>query len=83
MPEPKRDEHDEPYVNIRDILGPVVGKEVVAITQHDKDEYADTGDAYVELLFSNGFVVRFHVTDAGFDVESPDDADEASGHFDV
>lgn len=75
---------EAPYVNIRDILGPLLGKEVVAITQHDKDEFSATQDAYVELLFNNGFVVRFHIGDAGFDVESPDAADEdISGHFNV
>lgn len=63
---------DEHYVNVRDanVLGPFVGQRVVDITQHDADEFAETGCSYVCFHFENGGTVTFPIGDDGFDVES-------------
>lgn len=56
--------------NVRDpeILGLFVGQRVVDITQHDADEFAETG-AYVCLHFERCGTVTFLIGDDGFDVE--------------
>ena len=54
------------YSNIRDILGKFVGRVVIDITQHDEDEFAEDGRAYIMLMFDNGDFVKFFVGDDGF-----------------
>lgn len=65
---------DEPYATIRDpqLLGPLVGARVIEITQHDREEFAETGESYFCLHFSNGYTLTVPVSDAGFEVEAPD-----------
>lgn len=62
------------YANIRDaeLLGPFVGQRIVDITQHDKDEYEETRQAYIALHFENGQTLKFPIGDAGFDIEDLD-----------
>lgn len=44
---------------IRDILGDeVLGRTIVELTQHDKDEYVDTGETYIEVCLDNGLVLQ-------------------------
>lgn len=63
---------DEPYSNIREILGPLIGARVVDITQHDADEFAESQQAYVELLFDTGATLRFPVDETPFGFSEPD-----------
>jgi hypothetical protein len=59
---------NEDYSTIRDndLLGPFIGKRIVAITQHDEDEYAETQQAYVMLMFEDGTWVKFFIGEDGF-----------------
>jgi hypothetical protein len=65
---------DRTYENIRDpeLLGPLLGQCVVEITQHSKEEWAETGESYFMLHFENGYTLTIKVTDAGFDISAPD-----------
>ena len=58
------------YANIRDLeaLGPLLGQRIVEITQHDKDEWQETGRAYVMLHFENGMSLKFWIGDDGFEI---------------
>ena len=59
---------DDPlYTNIRDILGPLIGRRLVDITQHSKEEFRDDQTSYVMLMFDDGSYLRFTIGDAGFD----------------
>ena len=53
----------EEYVNIRDILKPVIGQKLVEITQHDDAEFAAGKDSYVMLMFESGTTVKFNIAD--------------------
>lgn len=65
---------DEPYSNIRELLGDFIGCCVVDITQHDEDEFKESGDCYVALHFDNGGTITFDITDdGGFHVEPGDE----------
>ena len=59
------DEPDQPYSNIREILGWAIGQRIVEITQHDQDEFEEEG-AFVMLMFESGGYIRFPVDEAGF-----------------
>jgi hypothetical protein len=59
-------ENEEVYANIRQILGHLVGQRVVDVTQHDRDEWDETGQSYVMIQFASGSWVKFYVGDAGF-----------------
>ena len=50
----------ENYSNIRNFLGPFIGKRVVDITQHDEDEFDPKNpmSAYIEFLFEGGGTAR-------------------------
>ena len=65
------------YANIRDFLGSYVGARLVDVTQQDREEFDETGEAYVMLHFDNGLSMRFVIGDGGFDSEEPDDAPAA------
>jgi hypothetical protein len=54
------------YANIRDFLGHLVGRTVVHVSQHDEDEFEQTQQAYVMLLFDCGDYVKFPVGEDGF-----------------
>lgn len=60
------------YANIRDILRAFIGKRIVDITQHDADEFAEDGRAYVSLLFDDGGLLEFPIGEDGFHVEDGD-----------
>lgn len=60
--EPKRE-----YSNIRQILGSLIGTKVLDITQHDPEEWDETGKSYIQLHFDNGEFVKFFIGDDGFD----------------
>lgn len=62
---------DTIYSNIREILRPILGQRIVEITQHEQDEYHETGDAFVMLHFENGATLQFHIGDDGFDLDDP------------
>ena len=53
---------DNPHLyeeTIRDLLEKeLVGATIVGLTQHDKDEWMDTQEAYAEIHLSNGIVLR-------------------------
>lgn len=66
---------DTHYASIRELLGHLVGHTVVDITQHDADDFARDGDAFVELLFDNGQSLRCHIGDEGIDLLDPWDDD--------
>jgi hypothetical protein len=57
----------EPYATIREVLGSLIGRRVVDITQHDRDEWEAGEEAYVMLMFDDGSYVKFPVTELGFD----------------
>lgn len=52
------------FSNIREILGHLIGQELVDITQHDQEEWEKERVSYVELLFARGDNLRFYVLDA-------------------
>lgn len=62
---------EESYESVRnpEVLGGIIGATVVDVTQHDADEFKETGASYVALHFSNGITVTFPVGDEGFDIE--------------
>lgn len=49
---------EEPYSNIRSILGHFIGSRLLDVTQHDQDEYALMKKGYVMLFFENGDWIR-------------------------
>lgn len=57
---------DEVYSNIRMILGPLIGKTLVDITQHDKEEFAETKESYIQFHFEDGLYVKIPIGDGGF-----------------
>ena len=50
------------YGNIRDILGPLMGKQIIDITQNDYDEAS-----FIMLMFDDGSYLEFPIGDFGFD----------------
>jgi hypothetical protein len=42
------------YVNIRELLGHLVGQTIIDITQHDQEEFQATGIQYVMIMLSGG-----------------------------
>lgn len=65
---------EEAYSSIRDILGYLIGRKLVEITQHDEDEFNEDGRSYVQLMFDDGNYVKFFVGDDGF-THSVDEAE--------
>lgn len=57
---------DEVYSNIRQILGSLIGRRLVDITQHDKEEFEETQQSYIQFHFDNGEYVKIPIVD-GFD----------------
>lgn len=54
------------YSNIRSILGKFIGRTIEDITQHDREEFEETGKSYVQILVSGGDYIKFYVDDEGF-----------------
>lgn len=74
------------YSNVRDpeMLGPLIGARVVDITQHDAEEYPDTGSR-IYLHFDNGMTLWFPIGDDGFGITDhpcpgEDDGDDSAGN---
>ena len=55
----------ESYANIRDgsLLGPILQQRIVEITQHDEEEFHETGEGFVCLHFENGYTLRLAITE--------------------
>ena len=62
--------------NIRDVIGGVIGKTVVEVTQMDPEEWQDGEDPYIMLMFSDGGTLKLvwpcHGTMEYFDPETGD-----------
>lgn len=63
----------EPYSNIREMLGCYVGRTIIDISQHERDEFNPeeaavglSGGAFVQLLFNDASWIRFFIGDDGF-----------------
>lgn len=46
------------YITVRDQLQEFIGQRLVEVTQHDEEEYRETGEAYIMLMFENGAVMQ-------------------------
>lgn len=55
------------YSSIRECLGQFVGRTIEDITQHDADEFAETGRTYIQLLLSGGDYLKIYITPDGFE----------------
>jgi hypothetical protein len=68
---------EEEYVNVRGFLGHLIGRTIVDVTQHDREEYEQTGEAYIMLMFNDGNYLKVYIGDEGFDYSdgSDDDSD--------
>jgi len=57
------------YANIRNsnLLGDFIGRTVIDITQHDQDEFRETGRTFVMLMFDDGSTMTFPIGDMGFE----------------
>ncbi len=56
---------DEQYANIREILGYMIGKKIIDITQHDQEEFEEEG-SFVMIMLEDGSFLKFPVGDEGF-----------------
>jgi hypothetical protein len=59
------------YATVREKLGMFVGRTVLEITQQDEDEYQETGEAYILLMFDDGTTLKFPVTERPVVAEGP------------
>lgn len=66
----KEEKEDGHYANIRDVIGHFIGKTVVDITQHDKEDWDMNGESFVYLLFNDGSGLKFPIGEDGFMHES-------------
>lgn len=66
---------DDVYSNIRELLGDVIGRTVVDITQHDKEQFEEEG-SFVQLHFDDGSYLKFPIGDAGFHHNVGDDEED-------
>jgi hypothetical protein len=64
---------DPDYVNIRQILGSLIGRTLLDITQHDPEEFAETQMSYVQFHFDDGSYVKFPISEDGFSHNCEDD----------
>jgi hypothetical protein len=62
---------EENYSTIRQFLGDIIGQRVVDVTQHDIQDWEETGSGVVYLHFENGMTLRFEYTcsDCSFELE--------------
>lgn len=54
------------YANIREVLKNFIGKRLVDITQHDKEDWERDHNSFVCLMFEDGHTMTFPVGDEGF-----------------
>lgn len=64
------------FANIREIIGHFIGRTIVEITQHDRDEWDEYGEAYVQLHFQDGSHLKFWTEERGFSFYEPDEAED-------
>ena len=67
------EEDNSDYVNIRQIIGNFIGKRLVDITQHDKEEWEKNKESYVMLMFDDGNYMKFIIGEDGFSATVDDD----------
>lgn len=60
------------YSNVRDIFAEFIGQTVVDITQHDEQEWAETGEAYILLMFGNGATIKITVEEGNIELADYD-----------
>lgn len=72
-------DNEEVYSNIREILGRFIGQKLLDITQHDEEEFAETKQSYVCLMFEKGDTITFPIGEEGFDhtMDAEEDAENA------
>lgn len=58
---------EDVYANIRELIGDFIGKRIAEITQHDIEDFKETGRSYVMLHFDDGSYLKFFVGDDGFE----------------
>lgn len=63
------------YSNVRDFLGGLVGKRVLDVSQHDREEFAETRQSYIMLMFEDGITMKIPVGDEGVWFEGLGDDD--------
>lgn len=51
------------YANVREIFQDFIGKRVLDITQHDKEEFQQTGKGYIMLMFEEGLMIQIQVAE--------------------
>jgi hypothetical protein len=60
------------YSTIRELLGPLIGKTLVDVSQHDEEDFKERGEAFVCLMFDDGSTVTFPTTgDLAFIIDGP------------
>lgn len=59
------------HTTIRDpqLLGPLIGARCIEVTQHDPEEFDETGESRIYLHFDNGMTLSIPVTDWGFEIQ--------------
>ena len=57
------------YVTVREKLGWVVGRKVIDITQQDEEDFRDSGEAFVALMFDDGSLIKFPVEKRAITIE--------------
>jgi hypothetical protein len=60
------------YATVRDIFREFIGQTVVDITQHDQDEWEETGEGYILLMFGNGATIKITVAEGNIETEDYD-----------
>jgi len=56
-------DEEEIHANIRSILGPLIGRKLLDITQHDN---AEEEGSFIQLHFDDGSYLKFPIGEAGF-----------------
>lgn len=54
------------YSNIRESIGKFIGRRILDIVQHDKDEWEADKRSYVQLLLEGGDSITFYIGPSGF-----------------
>jgi hypothetical protein len=49
----------ENHATVREKLGWLVGRRVIDVTQQDEDEFLETREAYVMIMFDDGSTLKF------------------------
>jgi hypothetical protein len=56
-----------------EFMGPLIGRTIIDVTQHDAEEFAETHESYFMLMFDDGSALKCVVGDAGFTLLNVDD----------